>query len=492
MKFAQWQDYVFWDKLKEQLPVPLPGRARRLQHVHEQGTAAGADLVAVDRLDRRGARPEHEGRLPVLHRQGRRLGHQRVREDARRARQERGQVRQELTWRGGAAGRGRLRRAARRADAAPLGRRRRSGHRPARLAALRARMAAEGVDAYFGARPEHMRWLTGFALAEGEDKVVGQLRPVPRRRRGRDRRDRLAVHDPGTSRGDRRRDRRGRLRPAGRLAPAAGVRRRAARRPSRRQPITHALWRRLEAAAPGVEHVPVEGWIEALRAVKRPDEVERIAAACAVADRALAALLPDIRPGATERDLALRLEWLIRTGGAEALAFDVACLAGPEAALPHGSPGDRPVLANAVLLFDFGAQVDGYRSDMTRTLFVGEPTERDLARLRPRPPGPAGGDRLDRGAGRGRRHAAQRSRGGRRRPRDHRRGGRWPAYGHGLGHGIGLATHEQPRLGRQGTDDPLPSPTVFSIEPGIYLEGEIGVRIEDLSTSTPGAAWSSV
>ena len=143
--------------------------------------------------------------------------------------------------------------------------------------------------------------------------------------------------------------------------------------------VSHALWERLAAAAPDVELVPVDGWIEAMRAVKTPDEIERIAAACAVADRALAALLPEIRPGVTEHDLALRLEWLMRTGGAEALAFDVACLAGPEAALPHGSPGDRPVRAGEVLLFDFGAQVEGYRSDMTRTLFVGEPAARDLA-----------------------------------------------------------------------------------------------------------------
>ena len=101
-------------------------------------------------------------------------------------------------------------------------------------------------------------------------------------------------------------------------------------------------------------------------------------AACAVADRALAALLPEIQPGLTEADIALRLEWRIRTGGAEALAFDVACLSGPEAALPHGAPGDRPILAGTVLLFDFGAQVAGYRSDMTRTLFVGEPSPADL------------------------------------------------------------------------------------------------------------------
>ena len=142
--------------------------------------------------------------------------------------------------------------------------------------------------------------------------------------------------------------------------------------------MSHAVWLALADATPDVELVPVAGWLEAFRAEKTPDEVERIAAACAVADRALAALLPEIRPGVTERELALRLEWLMRTGGAEALAFDVAVLAGPEAALPHGSPGDRPVLAGEVLLLDFGAQVEGYRSDMTRTLFVGEPRARDL------------------------------------------------------------------------------------------------------------------
>jgi Xaa-Pro aminopeptidase len=244
--------------------------------------------------------------------------------------------------------------------------------------------------------------------------------------------------------------------------------------------ITHADWARLQAAAPDVELVAADGWVEAMRAVKTPDEVERIAAACAVADRALAALLPEIRPGVAERDLALRLEWLMRTGGAECLAFDVACLAGPEAALPHGSPGDRPVLANAALLFDFGAQVDGYRSDMTRTLFVGEPTARDaalygvvaasqqaaidmitaaVADLRGMPDG----RQVDVAA----RAVIDTD-------------GRWPAYGHGLGHGIGLATHEEPRLARSAPDTPLPSPTVFSIEPGIYLEGETGVRIEDL------------
>ena len=148
--------------------------------------------------------------------------------------------------------------------------------------------------------------------------------------------------------------------------------------------IPHITWERLREAAPDVELVAVEGWVEADRQLKEPSELERVAAACAVADRALASLLPSIRPGVTEKELALDLEWRIRTGGADRLAFDVACLAGAEAALPHGSPGIRPVTAGAVLLFDFGAQVEGYRSDMTRTLFVGEPTERDSRCLRRR------------------------------------------------------------------------------------------------------------
>jgi Xaa-Pro aminopeptidase len=352
-------------------------------------------------------------------------------------------------------------------------------HRPARLEALRGRMAAEGLDAYFGVRSEHMRWLTGFSLAAGEDKVAGHSGQflvgaqavtvltdsrytVQARRESPD----AVVDEIGYDL------------PAAwpRLLAAAGARRVAVEAAV----VPHALWERLVAAAPDVELVAVDGWVEAMRATKSADEVERIAAACAVADRALAALLPEIRAGATEHDVALRLEWLIRTGGAEALAFDVACLSGPEAALPHGSPGHRPILRDAVLLFDFGAQVEGYRSDMTRTLFVGEPSDRDLrvydlvrraqqaaidllgARLRDAAPMPDGRelDAVARGLIDGE--------------------GTWPAYGHGLGHGIGLATHEEPRLSRSAPETPLPSPTVFSVEPGIYLEGETGVRIEDL------------
>ena len=351
--------------------------------------------------------------------------------------------------------------------------------RPARLGRLRARFVDAGIDAYFGVRREHMRYLTGVTLGEGEEKVAGNSGQF------------LVSGDEVVVLADSRYTIQVRREaPDARLAEAYGnlperwpelVASVGARRVGVEAGfVSHASWDRLAAAAPEVQLVPIEGWVEDDRAVKEPIEVERIAAACAVADRALAALLPEIRPGVTEATLALKLEWLMRTDGAEALAFDVACLAGPEAALPHGAPGDRPVLDGSVLLFDFGAQVDGYRSDMTRTLFVGEPSVRDLAvyelvaraqaaAISALEAAVAGGGDLPSGravdaVARDVIDAA----------------GHGEQFGHGTGHGIGLATHEAPSLGKTAADKALPSPTVFSVEPGIYLDGEMGVRIEDL------------
>ena len=354
--------------------------------------------------------------------------------------------------------------------------------RPNRLARLRARFEAAGIDAYFGLRREHMRYLTGFTLAEGEEKVAGTSGQflvsadevlvladtrytIQARREARDAR---IVDGP--------RDLASAWPSLVGTVGALGARRVGVEAAL----LPYATWRRLETAAPDVELVPIEGWLEADRAIKEPAELERVAAACAVADRALASLLPEIRPGATEADLALRLEWLIRTGGAEAVAFEPTCLVGANAALPHGAPSEAEVRAGAVVLFDFGAQVGGYRSDMTRTLFVGEPTERDLAvyELVARAQAAVIAQieasvegELTLPSGRELDGVARRL---------IEADGRWPAYGHGLGHGIGLQTHEAPSLGATALDTPLPTPTIFSVEPGIYLEGETGVRIEDL------------
>ncbi len=351
--------------------------------------------------------------------------------------------------------------------------------RPARLGRLRARLAAAGIDAYFGLRREEIRYLTGVVLGDGEEKVAGQS--------GRF----LATADEVVVLADSRYTLQARHEAPGArvedvtydlaarwpvLLASVGARRVAV--PAGDLP--HALWEALRAAAPDVELVAAGPWIDDDRAVKEPSEVERIAAAAAVADRALAALLPEIRSGVTEAALAWRLEVLLREGGAEALAFDVAALAGPQAALPHGSPGRRRIRAGRVLLLDFGAQVDGYRSDMTRTLFVGPPSERDLAvyELVASAQG-AAIDLLARAVAAGGPLPSGRAMDAAARDRI-AAAGHGAHFGHGTGHGIGLATHERPSLSRVATDDPLPSPTVFSVEPGVYLGGRTGVRIEDL------------
>jgi Xaa-Pro aminopeptidase len=140
-------------------------------------------------------------------------------------------------------------------------------------------------------------------------------------------------------------------------------------------------------------------------------------------------------------------------------------------------------VSGQVLLFDFGAQVAGYRSDMTRTLFVGEPSARDLAVY----------ETVERAQGAtidAVEAAVSAARGGAPMPNGRtidavardviEKAGHGEHFGHGTGHGIGLATHEAPNLGKSAPETPLPSPTVFSVEPGIYVEGETGVRIEDL------------
>jgi Xaa-Pro aminopeptidase len=352
--------------------------------------------------------------------------------------------------------------------------------RPRRLAALRSKMDTDGVGAYFGVRRESIRYLTGMEYGEGEEKVGGNSGQFLV---GRDEIVVLAdsryyiqvveecvgarmekVYNDLYSRWPALLESLGSPK---RVAVEAGF-------------VSKLMWDRLAAAAPDVELVAAENWVETLRQVKEPAEIERVAAACAVADFALERVAKTLRVGMTESEIALALEWEMRTNGAEGLAFPPAVLSGPRAALPHGSPGARRVAAGEVLLFDFGAQVCGYRSDTTRTLFVGEPSARDraiydlVARAQTAPidvlaaavtvggPLPSGRalDKVARdiigAAGHG----------------DH--------FGHGLGHGIGLATHEMPNLGLNAADTPLPTPTVFTSEPGVYLEGEMGVRIEDV------------
>ncbi len=222
--------------------------------------------------------------------------------------------------------------------------------------------------------------------------------------------------------------------------------------------VSHQQWMELQKAAPEIELVPVSGWVEADRATKEPAEIERIRAACAVADRALASIVRRIKPGVSERELALALEWEMRTCGAEALAFGIACLAGPNAALPHGSPSEQEVCAGQVLLFDFGAMVAGYRSDMTRTLFVGEPAARDLAVYEIVTAAQNAAIELLGASARGERPAANGREGDAAARQVIEAAGHGAHFGHATGHGIGLATHELPSLESRGHRGPAAQP----------------------------------
>jgi len=235
--------------------------------------------------------------------------------------------------------------------------------------------------------------------------------------------------------------------------------------------VTHAEWSGLAEAAPGVELHATDDELVPLRVRKSPDEVDAIARACALTDACFAHLLDFVKAGMTEREVAWELEGYFRANGAEGLAFETIVLAGPRAAMPHGQPSDARIERGNVLLIDFGCIVDGYRSDMTRTVAVGELTD-DVRRYHDavREAQASAIDALAVGADGQEIDAIARRR--------IQAEGVEP-YGHGLGHGIGLEVHEPPSL-RRARPSTLEAGMVFSVEPGIYLPGVTGIRIEDI------------
>jgi Xaa-Pro aminopeptidase len=241
--------------------------------------------------------------------------------------------------------------------------------------------------------------------------------------------------------------------------------------------IPHATWSALAAAAPGVELHAIDDELAPFRLRKTPEEVGAIGRACALGDACFDHMVEWIHPGMTESDVAWELEGFFRANGAEALAFDTIALAGPRAAMPHGRPSSATVERGNVLLLDFGCIVDGYRSDMTRTLFVGEVPD-DIRRYHDavREAQAAAIEALAVGVNGRDIDAIARER--------IEREGVEP-YGHGLGHGIGLETHEPPGL-RRTLDATLEAGMVFSVEPGIYLPGVTGIRIEDIVSLEEG------
>jgi len=241
--------------------------------------------------------------------------------------------------------------------------------------------------------------------------------------------------------------------------------------------VTVRQYERLRELMPSrVALIGAGGLVERLRAVKEPDEVARIRASSELADQAFEQLLEAGLVGRTEREVALALEVAMRELGAQRPSFETIVAAGPHGALPHATPRDVRIEADQLVVIDWGAELDGYCSDCTRTVATGEPDERarevyalvraaQLAGLEALRAGAAGRD-VD-GVARG----------------VVEDGGHGQDFGHGLGHGVGIEVHEAPRLSARSEDE-LASGNVVTVEPGVYLPGGLGVRIEDLVVVT--------
>jgi Xaa-Pro aminopeptidase len=228
----------------------------------------------------------------------------------------------------------------------------------------------------------------------------------------------------------------------------------------------------LNKATDGVEWVPLKETVARLRAIKDEAEIELLRRSAALNDEALDHLTRTIRPGMTEREAAWEIEAYMRGHGASKVAFDLIVAAGPNGALPHARPGDRVIEEGQPVVVDMGCVLDGYCSDMTRTFCLGEPSahylevwqivlraqEAALHAVRAGLSGVAAD-----AAARDVIEAA----------------GYGEQFGHGTGHGVGLAVHEKPRAGRL-SEDTLQAGMSLTVEPGIYLPGQFGVRIEDL------------
>jgi Xaa-Pro aminopeptidase len=218
--------------------------------------------------------------------------------------------------------------------------------------------------------------------------------------------------------------------------------------------------------------VPTVELIERQRVNKSDEEVVSIRTAASLAQEALAEVLPSIRPGQTEAEVAAALESALRRRGSEWHPFPTIVASGPRSALPHARTSERTIAAGELLLLDFGAQIDGYCADLTRTVVVGARADqrqrtmhelvqaaqrRALEHLRAGMPANEG-DALARDV------IASRGFG--------------DAFGHSLGHGLGLEVHEAPRLAPT-SDSPLPPRAVVTVEPGVYFPGWGGIRLED-------------
>ena len=224
--------------------------------------------------------------------------------------------------------------------------------------------------------------------------------------------------------------------------------------------------------------IPLDGLIESLRVIKEPEEIELITKAVEITDNALEYIEDMMHTGMSEKEVAWEIEKFLRENGSKPIPFDIIVASGPNSALPHAKPSSHTIQSGEPIIIDIGGRVGGYSSDLSRTICLGTADDtfnkvydtvlkaqlRAIAAIKK---GMTGGEVDD---------VARMV---------IKQAGYGEAFGHGLGHGIGLAPHEQPRLG-PNSSEPLAAGMVFTIEPGIYLTGWGGARIEDVLVMEEG------
>ena len=337
-----------------------------------------------------------------------------------------------------------------------------------RLGRLRRRLEEAGVDAAVISEPANVRWLTGFTGSNGTVVVLGSggallvtdsryAEQAPAQLAGAGCSDEVEVVV------------------ARRAAHAAAERLAAVARLGLEDSVAWAEQIRWSEAV-DASMVPLTEAVEGLRAVKDPAELARMQAAARIADEALAAVGPMLRPGVTEADIQQTLDDAIRAAGASGPAYDTIVASGPNSALPHAAPTDRRLETGDLVIVDVGALVDGYRSDMTRTFVLGDPSAQAAAMLdavgRSQAAGVAA---VGPGVEAGEVDSACRS------VLDE--AGMGDAFAHGTGHGVGLDIHELPRVA-SGSETELRPGNVLTVEPGVYFPGVGGARVEDLLVVT--------
>jgi len=345
-----------------------------------------------------------------------------------------------------------------------------------RLGRLRDRLADAGVDAAVISEPANVRWLTGFTGSNGTVVLLGtgeallvtdgryaEQAPAQLAEAGCSDEVEVVVARKATDAVAGRLDGVSRLGLEDSVAWAEQIR-----------------WSEaVEAGNSGTrntETVPLTEAVEGLRAVKDPAELARMQAAARIADGALAAVEPMLRPGVTEAEIQQALDDAIRAAGASGPAYDTIVASGPNSALPHARPTGRELQAGDLVVVDAGAEVDGYRSDMTRSFVLGDPGERAAAMLEVVGRSQSAGVAAVRPG-----VEASEIDGACRSVIDE--AGMGEAFVHGSGHGVGLDVHELPRV-VSGSTAVLEPGNVLTVEPGVYFPGVGGARVEDLLVVT--------